>query len=67
MNHAPVMPQGGSRRDYTPLVSKVVIALVLLLGLVMIAAGFLGMNVFEASGFDAEDGYSAIRIIMPAE
>lgn len=63
MNHAPVMPQGGSRRDYTPLVSKVVIALVLLLGLVMIAAGFLGMNVFEASGFDAEDGYSAIRAL----
>ncbi len=66
MNSAADMQRGTVRRDYTPLISKIVIALVLVLGLVMVAAGWMGMNVFEASGFDAEDGYSAIRALSKA-
>ena len=60
MNSAAEM-QRGKQRDYTPLISKVIIALLLILGLVMIGAGVMGIRDFDASGYDAEDAYGAIR------
>ena len=54
------------QQDRGPLISKLGIGLILLMGLVMIAAGIWGMNRFQASGFDAEDGFGAIRAASQA-
>ena len=54
------------QQDRGPLISKLGIGLILLMGLAMIAAGIWGMNRFQASGFDAEDGFGAIRAASQA-
>ena len=43
------------------LIVKVALALVFVLSVAMIAAGFLGMRTFNASGFDAENAFISIH------
>ena len=60
MKSAVAMQRGIERRDHTPLISKIALALVLILGLTMVAAGYAGINTFNTSGFDNENGYNTI-------
>lgn len=61
MKSVAALQSGIDRRDRTPLISKIALALVLLLGLGMVLAGYAGISAFNQSGFDAENGYSAIH------
>ncbi len=60
MKSVTAMQRGVNGRDRAPAVTKAGLALIFALGLVMIAAGWLGMNAYNASGFSAEAGYGAI-------
>ena len=51
------------RRDRTPVVTKLILALVFLLGVGVILAGITGMREYSASGFSSESGYSAIHAL----
>ena len=48
------------QRDRTPTVTKIALAVVLLLGLGIILAGVMGMREYAASGFSSETGYEAV-------
>ncbi len=52
-----------SRQDRSPLATKIVLALVFLLGAAIIALGIAGQRAFETSGFSAEAAYSAIHAL----
>ena len=52
--------QLGNRRGAEPLLVRTALAVLLALGLAMIAAGVVGMRAFNASGYDSEAGYSYI-------
>ena len=49
------------KRERTPLVTKAVLLLAFLLGLAVIALGWLGMREYSASGFSSELAYRAIH------
>ena len=49
------------KRDYTPIITKLSLLLLFLLGAVVIAAGFMGMKENTASGFSSETAYRAIH------
>lgn len=55
-------PQGqlAQRRDPEPVIVKTALAVLLAVGLLMIAAGVAGMKTFTASGYDSENGYTAL-------
>lgn len=61
MKSTAALERGLERRDRTPLISKTVLALALVLGLVLALTGYMGIRRFNASGFDAENGYGAIH------
>ena len=48
------------RRDRTPAITKVALAIVLLLGIAVIFAGWFGMREYSTSNFSSEAGYQAI-------
>ena len=51
-------PQAQLGDNREPAIVKTALAIALLVGVLMIAAGVMGMNAFTASGFDSEDGFS---------
>ena len=51
-------PQAQLGDNREPEIVKTALAIALLVGVLMIAAGVMGMNAFTASGFDSEDGFS---------
>ena len=51
------------RQDRSPLATKILLALVFLLGAAIIALGIAGQRAFETSGFSAEAAYSAIHAL----
>ena len=51
----------GNRRSAEPLLVRTALAVLLAMGLAMIAAGVVGMRAFNASGHDSEAGYSYIH------
>ncbi len=63
MKNAVAMQQSIGRRDRAPVVSKLILALVFVLGLVVIYMGYTGMREYGASGFSAESAYSAIHAL----
>ena len=48
--------QPGDSRE--PAIVKTALVIALIVGVLMIAAGVMGMNAFTASGFDSEDGFA---------
>ena len=48
------------QRDRTPAITKVALAIVLLLGLAVIFAGWFGMREYSTSNFSSEAGYQAV-------
>ena len=60
MNNVSAMQRGIQQRDKTPVITKIGLALVLLLGLAVILTGYMGMRAFSASGFSSESGYEAV-------
>ena len=48
--------QPGDSRE--PVIVKTALVIALIVGVLMIAAGVMGMNAFTASGFDSEDGFA---------
>ena len=50
-------------RDRTPLITKLILALVFLLGLLVIFLGYRGIQEYNASGFSSETAYSAIHAL----
>ena len=63
MKNAVAMQQSIGRRDRAPVVSKLILALVFVLGLVVIYMGYTGMREYGASGFSAASAYSAIHAL----
>ena len=51
-------PQAQLGDNREPAIVKTALAIALLVGVLMIAAGVMGMKAFTASGFDSEDGFS---------
>ena len=51
-------PQAQLGDNREPAIVNTALAIALLVGVLMIAAGVMGMNAFTASGFDSEDGFS---------
>ena len=60
MNNAAKLQTGPEKRDRTPVITKIGLALVFLLGLGIIVLGYRGIQEYNASGFSAEAAYSAI-------
>lgn len=60
MKNATVLQSGLQKRDRTPAITKIALALVFLLGIAVIAMGYRGMQEYGASGFSSEGGYRAI-------
>ncbi len=54
----PVQPR--EARDLEPVFVKAVLTALLAVGVLMIAAGVMGMRTFDASGYDSEDSYTYI-------
>ena len=52
-----------SRQDRSPLATKILLALVFMLGAAIIALGIAGQRAFDTSGFSAEAAYSAIHAL----
>ena len=48
------------KRDRSPLVTKLILLAVFLLGLAVIVMGYLGMREYSTSGFSSESAYRAI-------
>ena len=48
------------KRDPTPTITKIVLAVVFVLSLVVIVTGVMGMRTYSASGFSSESGYKAV-------
>ena len=63
MNNTVAMQENIQRRDHTPFISKLILALVFVLGLAVIYMGYAGMQKYNASGFSAESAYSAIHAL----
>ena len=51
-------PQAQLGDSREPAIVKTALVIALIVGVLMIAAGVLGMNAFTASGFDSEDGFA---------
>ena len=47
-------------RDHTPMVTKAILALAVLIGLMVIAMGYKGIQEYNASGFSSETAYAAV-------
>ena len=60
MDKTVALQKGVSRRDRTPVVTKICLAAVFLLGIAIIAMGAAAMRQYDASGFSSEGAYSAI-------
>ena len=54
------MQQSIEKTDRGPIITKLALAAVFVLGLATIMAGLIGMRTFNESGFDAEAGFGAI-------
>lgn len=48
------------RRDPTPIITKIILSIVLVMGIVIIFAGYQGLKDYGASGFQSEAAYQAI-------
>ena len=59
-NLAQPQPQLNGQRDLGPVFVKTVLAVLFALGLLMIFAGVRGISAFNASGYDAEAGFSYV-------
>lgn len=59
-NLAQPQPQLKGQRDLEPVFVKTVLAVLFALGLLMIFAGVRGISAFNASGYDAEAGFSYV-------
>ncbi|MCI5957548.1 MAG: iron ABC transporter permease [Clostridiales bacterium] len=59
-NLAQPRPQLKGQRDLEPVFVKTVLAVLFALGLLMIFAGVRGISAFNASGYDAEAGFSYV-------
>lgn len=51
-------PQAQLGDSREPAIVKTALVIALIVGVLMIAAGVMGMNAFTASGFDSEDGFA---------
>ena len=60
-NEASPRARLGNRRSAEPLLVRTALAVLLAMGLAMIAAGVVGMRAFNSSGYDSEAGYSYIH------
>ena len=60
MKNAAALPREIGPRSRTPILTKLALALVFLLGLFLVFMGFSGMREYDASGFSAEGSYGAI-------
>lgn len=47
-------------QDYSPLMTKIALLVLLIISIGLIAGGYAGMQAYNASGFDAEDAFSHI-------
>ncbi len=60
MNNAANLQTAPDKRDRTPVITKIILALVFALGLAVILLGYRGIQEYGASGFSAEAAYSAV-------
>ena len=60
MQNGVLSTNGLKTRDRTPLITKIGLAVVFLLGLVVIFLGYRGIQEYNASGFSSETAYHAI-------
>ena len=60
MKSVSTMQRDIQRRDPTPTITKIVLAAVFVLSLVVIVTGVMGMRTYSASGFSSESGYKAV-------
>ncbi|MBQ9300529.1 MAG: hypothetical protein IJ214_08455, partial [Clostridia bacterium] len=63
MKSAIAMQSGIERRDRTPVITKLILACVFILGIAIIALGYAGMQAYSMSGFSSETGYRAIHAL----
>ena len=61
MKNATVLQSGLPRRDRTPTITKIALAVVFVLGLVIIAMGYLGMQEYGASGGSRQSASPVFR------
>jgi len=61
MKTAIALQRGIQKRDRTPAITKMVLALVFLLGIAIIVLGYMGIQEYGGSGFSSETGYHAIH------
>ena len=63
MKNAVAMQRGIAQRDRTPLITKLILLCVFILGIAIIAMGYAGMQAYSASGFSSETAYWAIHAL----
>ncbi len=63
-NNVIALQNGINRRDRTPMITKIGLLLVFLLGIVIIVMGIVGMRQYSASGFSSEAAYSAVYALQ---
>ena len=64
MNNAAALDREIGQRNHGPIITKLALALIFLLGLGIILMGLSGMREYDASGFSAEASYSAIYALQ---
>ena len=60
MKSTVALQSGIRKRDRAPIIAKCALGLAVLLGLAIVAMGYLGMQEYGASGFSSETGYGAV-------